>query len=352
MRSAPLILLAAAALLLPATALAATADPAAPPAPSQGRYFEIRGLVYGDQKIDAMGKMSIDDGALSASVGCNSLGSPATLDGDTVTIIRPIVMTQMACPGTNDDVTGVLGKVLDIGTFQITAGSWDGDGGQILTVELTVTGPASSGPPDEPVSSGPVATIVDPAPFESCPPMPIDNGTTSVGGGPVSSGGTSSGSSGSGSGSSGSTGTGTTSPGTEVVPPDPGTITDPGLTPGSEPGATAETKPTSTAIDLPLGSGSVDPTPPAPDASGIYVLPPPIGQDPNVGKPPVDGICYASLGAGQVEADGGVPKAANAEDLAARDAAAVASPVLPALIALVVLLLVGAGLARRSRTTE
>jgi heat shock protein HslJ len=351
MRSAPLILLAAAALLLPATALAASADPGAPPAPSQARYFEIHGLVYGDQKIDAMGKMSIENGQLSASVGCNMIGGPVSIVGDILTITGPTQMTEMACPGTNGDAEAGFIKVLGLGTFHLTPTSWDADGGQIFAVELTVTGPASSGPPDEPVSSGPVATIVDPAPFASCPPMPIDSGTT-VGGGPVSGGDSSSGSSGSGSSGSGSTGTGTASPGTEVVPPDPGTITDPGMTPGSEPGATADTKPAATAVDLPLESGSVDPMPPAPDASGIYILPDPIGQDPNSGKPPVDGICYGSLGAGQVEADGGVPKAANAEDLAARDAAAVTSPVLPALIALIVLLLVGGGLSRRSRTSE
>jgi hypothetical protein len=354
MRSLPLTLLAVATLLTPAAALAASPDGA----PTTARYFEITGLVYGDQKIDASGKIAVIDGELTASVGCNSIGGPVSLDGDALTITGPTLTTEMACPGAYGDAEAGLIKVLGLGTFHITSGSWDAEGGRILTVELTVTGPpTSSGAPDEPSASGPIATILDPGPFVSCPPLPVDTGTTSVGGGPVSGGGSgsSSGSGGSGStgsGTSGSTGTGTASPGTEVVPPDPGTITEPDATPGSEPAATP--------IDLPASSGSVDPAPPvpappvpAPDASFSLgqTEPDPIGGDPNVGKPPVDGVCYGSLGAGQVEAVGGVPKAADAQDLAARDTTSSAAPVLPALIALIALLIVGGGLSRRRHPT-
>ena len=80
MRTLPLVLVAAAALLSPATALAGGA-----PAPT-ARYFVITGLVLGDQKADASGKMGIEGDRFFASVGCNTIGGTVSVDGDTVTI--------------------------------------------------------------------------------------------------------------------------------------------------------------------------------------------------------------------------------------------------------------------------
>jgi len=367
MRSLSLTLLAVAALLTPAVAMAAT--PAAPPA-ATARYFEIRGLIYGGTKVDVGGKLAIEGSKLMASAGCNMIGGEVRVDGDTVTIVGPTFMTEMACPGTDGDAEALLIKILALGTFKITDRAWLADGGEIVTVEIPafIPGPIGS-PPDEPVTSGPIATIIDPAPggpTQTCPPIPADYGTTPVdsgpASGPISGGG--SGSSGSGSSSSngsGSTGTGTVTPGTVTVEPDATSGSEPGATPGSEPAATPESEPVATANDLPLESGSVDPQPPAPPDPGetlpvVKTDPDPgfTGKDPNVGKPLVDPCYGVSLGAGQVEADLQVaPKAAAFDNSAARDAA-VASPGLVLLLALALLAIVLAGTAvdRRQRTSR
>jgi heat shock protein HslJ len=378
MRSLSLTLLAVAALLTPTVAMAAT--PVAPPA-ATARYFEIRGLVLGATKLDAGGKLVVEGSKLVASAGCNMIGGEVRVNGDSVTIVGSTVMTEMACPGTNGDAEALLIKILALGTFKITDGAWLADGGEIVTVEIpaSIPGPVGS-PPDEPVTSDPNGTIVDPGPggpTYSCPPIPADGGTNPVdvgpAGGPTSGAGNGSG----GSSGSGSGGTVTATPGTVTVEPDATGGSEPGATPGSEPAATPEIKPAETANDLPLETGSVDPLPPAPpspgetgpvgqpdpdpgftgqtpDPSGGVVLPDPIGKDPNVGKPLVDPCYGVSLGAGQVEADlQAVPKAAAFDTTAARDAA-VASPGLVLLLALALfaIVLAGTGIDRWRRTSR
>jgi heat shock protein HslJ len=364
MRSLSLTLLAVAALLTPTVAMAAT--PAATPAATT-RYFEIRGLVLGGTKLEVVGKIAVEGSKLVASAGCNMIGGEVRVDGDTVTIVGPTFMTEMACPGTNGDAEALLIKILALGTFKITDGGWLAKGGEIITVEIpaSIPGPVGS-PPDEPVTSGPIATIVDPppgGPTQTCPPISADYGTNPIdsgpAGGPVSGGG--SGSSGSGSSGSGSTGTGTATPGTGIVEPDARSGSEPGTTPASEPEATPETEPAATANDLPLETGSVDPQPPAPPNPGeTFPLgqtdPDPglTGKDPNVGKPLVDPCYGVSLGAGQVEADlQAAPNAAAFDDSTARDAA-VASPglVLPMAFGLIVLVLAGAAADRKRRVGQ
>lgn len=378
MRSLSLTLLAVAALLTPTVAIAAT--PVAPPA-ATARYFEIRGLVLGGTKLDAGGKLVVDGSKLVASAGCNMIGGEVRVNGDSVTIVGSTVMTEMACPGTNGDAEALLIKILALGTFKITDAAWLADGGEIVTVEIpaSIPGPVGS-PPDEPVTSDPNGTIVDPGPggpTYSCPPIPADGGTNPVDVGPaggptIGAGNGSGGSSGSGSG-----GTVTATPGTVTVEPDATGGSEPAATPGSEPAATPEIKPAETANDLPLETGSVDPLPPAPpspgetgplgqpdpdpgfkgqtpDPSGGVVLPDPIGTDPNVGKPLVDPCYGVSLGAGQVEADlQAVPKTAVFDTTVAR-AAAVASPGLVLLLALALfaILLAGTGIDRWRRTSR
>jgi heat shock protein HslJ len=362
MRSLSLTLLAVAALLSPAATMAAS--PAAPPA-ATARYFEIRGLALGATKLEVRGKMVVDGSKLVASAGCNMIGGEVTLDGDSVTIVGPTSMTEMACPGSNGDAEAMLIKILALGTFKITNGAWLADGGRITTVEIpaSVPGPAGS-PPDEPVTSDPKPTIVDPGPggpIQTCPPVPADVGTNPVDSGPA--GGPTSG----GGSGSGSTGTGTVSPGTVTVEPDATSGSEPGATPGSEPAATPRSEPAATpvsepgatAIDLPLETGSVDPQPPAPPAPGetlpsLKTDPDPgfTGRDPNLGKPLVDPCYGVSLGAGQVEADlQAAPKAAAFDASAARQAAA-ASPGLVLLLglALLVIVLAGNGIDRWQRT--
>jgi len=336
MRSLPLTLLAVAALLMPTAAMAAS--PAAPPA-ATARYFEIRGLVLGATKLDVGGKIAVEGSKLMASAGCNMIGGEVRVDGDTVAIVGPTFMTEMACPGSNGDAEALLIKILALGTFKITDRAWLADGGEIITVEIpaSVPGPVGS-PPDEPVTSDPKPTIVDPGPggpTQTCPPFPADDGTNPVGSGPVDDP-----ASGGGSGSSGS---------------------EPGATPGSEPAATPASEPVATANDLPLESGSVDPQPPAPPDPGEtfplgQIDPDPgfIGKDPNVGKPLVDPCYGATLGADQVEADvQAAPKAAAFDTSAVHDAA-VASPglVLPMAFGLVVLVLAGAAADRRRRVGQ
>jgi len=301
MRSLSLTLLAVAALLTPTAAMAAS--PVAPPA-TTARYFEIRGLVLGATKLDVGGKIAVEVSKLMASAGCNMIGGEVRVDGDTVMIVGPTFMTEMACPGSNGDAEALLIKILALGTFKITDGAWLADGGEIITVEIpaSVPGPVGS-PPDEPVTSGPKPTIVDPGPdgpTQTCPPMPADYGTNPLGSGPADGPASGGGSGSSGSSGSGSTGTGAVTPGTVTVEPDATSGSEPGATPGSEPAATPETEPAATANDLPLASGSVDPQPPAPPAPGetlpvVKTDPDPgfIGKDPNVGKPLVD-PCYGS----------------------------------------------------------
>jgi heat shock protein HslJ len=215
MRSPPLAFLVVVTLLSPAATLAAPAAPtgvatAAPPAPSAGaraRYFEIRGLVLGNLRLEVSGKLAIDGSQLSASAGCNLIGGTVTVAGDSVTIVGPTYMTEMACPGTDGDAEAMLIKVLALATFKITDGAWIAEGGQIVTVEIPMANPGPNATrPDEPISTG-VPTIVDPAPSgqpagESCPPIPSGNTSTSVDGGPAVS-----------SDSSATAGTGVTEPG-------------------------------------------------------------------------------------------------------------------------------------------
>ncbi len=361
MRSLSLTLLAIAALLTPTAAMAVSPAPAA----ATARYFEIRGLVLGATKLEVGGKIALEGSKLMASAGCNMIGGEVTVDGNNVTIVGPTSMTEMACPGANGDAEAMLIKILALGTFKITDHSWDADGGQILTVEIPTAAPGPVGsPPDEPITSGPIATIVDPAPggpTRTCPSIPPDYGTNPVDSGPANppvDGSVSGGSAG-----SGSTGTSTASPGTVVVAPDATSGTEPGATPGSEPAATA--------IDLPLETGSVEPQPPAPapgetfppgqidpdagftgkdpNASPGVLQSDPIGKDPNAAKPLVDPCYGVSLGAGQVEADLAAPKAAAFDTSAARQAVASPGLVVPLAFGLVVLVFAGAALDRRRR---
>ncbi|MBI3750780.1 MAG: META domain-containing protein [Chloroflexi bacterium] len=237
MRTLPLVLLAVAALVAPTAALAGGS-----PTPTY-RAFVITGMVLGDQKAEATGKLSIDGSQLSASVGCNLIGGKVSVDGNTVTISEPLAMTEMACPGTSGDLEAMLIKILQRGPFTISSGAWSGDGAQLLVEELSVGNPGPNATaPDDPVSSSPGAVIVDP--YASCPPYPfpsdpgVINGTVEPDGGPTSGGGSGS--------SDGSTGTG----GAPAAGSDGTTGVDSG--------------PTSTAVAEPGATATVGDEPPAP----------------------------------------------------------------------------------------
>jgi hypothetical protein len=348
MRTLPLVLVAVAALLSPAVALAGGAS--APTA----RYFVITGLVLGDQKADASGKMGIEGSKFFASVGCNTIGGPVSVDGDTVTIEGSLAMTEMACEGAIGQAEDFFVKVLQHGPFHITATAWGGDGASIMTTELpTGPGPNASGAPDDPVGSSPGPVIVDPG--ASCPPLPsgIDGGNGSTGGIlPPDAGSGSGGSSGSSSGGSaggGDTGTGSAPSSTAVA--GPGTITEEPPTP-PDPAA-------SPAPDESPTLGQTEPAPSLPivePAPSAIALPDPgtgvepgssFNLDPGIGKPiPVDGCeRYYAVDQGLGTSGGIPPKAADAaaEHLSLADAAAsITPPVGAALLALFVLGAIGA----------
>lgn len=232
MRTLPLVLLAVAALVAPSAAFAgAGSTPTA-------RSFVITGLVLGDQKAEASGKLGIDGSQLSASVGCNLIGGMVTVDGDTITISEPLAMTEMACSGATGDLEAMLIKILQRGPFQVSATAWSGDGAAILVQELAsgVPGPRT-GAPDEPVTSSPAAVIVDPA--FSCPPAP--SGVT--GGSGASDGSTGSGGA-AAAGTEGSSGRGTAPASTAIA--EPGTASSPGEEPPAPPAPPASAEPAPT----------------------------------------------------------------------------------------------------------
>jgi heat shock protein HslJ len=310
MRTRPVVLLALAALLAPPAVLAEGGA-----STSTSRSFVITGLVLGDEHVDASGKLAIEGDRLIASVGCNTIGGRVRLDGDTVTLTEPLVMTEMACPGPTGDAEATLIKILQRGPFTIDAAAWTGDGAAILVEELPGgPGPGASVPaPDDPVVSSPATGPVEPA--VSCPPIPVGtNPATRVDVGPAD---------GSGQGSGGSSGG------------------------GSEPAAPPS--PAASAIDLPLatavsppgaGTGTKD-DPGAKDDPGV------VGEagassDPCAGRMAVDAPAPGAVGA-----EAAPPKATDDAVQPARGITDASAAVL--LVAAVGVLLVGVLLASRRR---
>lgn len=209
------ILLALAALVLPAATFAASPTASA-------RSFEIRALVLGDLRTEVSGKLWFNGTSLGASVGCNSIGGQVRVDGNVVTVDGSLVMTDMACIGAAGQAEDILIKVLSLRTFTIADGKWSAAGGAIEVVEQPAPDPIAV-PPDQPIGSDPgVGCAILPA-----DPSGVGGGAPgAIGGAPGAVGGSGAGSGGSGGGTSsgGSTGSG-------VVLPDPGTGAEPAPTP-------------------------------------------------------------------------------------------------------------------------
>jgi hypothetical protein len=234
-RSLPLVALTLAALLAPAAALAA------PIAGPITRSFEIRALVLGATRLEVSGKLWLDGTNLGASVGCNSIGAQVSIDGDVVTIVGPAMMTEMACPGFNDNAEAMLAKILELGRFTIADGKWSADGGSIEVIESPAPDP-NAVPPDQPIGKEPGVV---------CGFIVPDDPANGVDGGSAPDAG-----SGSGSGSSGGSSGGATEP---------------------DPGTDAPPVPAATANDLPcvigVGGGvQIDPAPGGPvEPTSSYV---------------------------------------------------------------------------------
>ena len=322
MRSLPLALLVAGALLAPSAAFAA-GDPTSPPS----RYFIITGIVFGDRRVEASGKLGIDGGRLFASVGCNTIGGTVSLDGDTLTIPEPLAMTEMACPGTGD-TEAMLIKILQAGPFTIGNGAWTGKGAAILVEELPAgPGPgASLAPPDGVVSSSLQPGGV--APTVTCPPIPDDaNGTSPAGGAPnAGSVGASAGGIGGSAWSGGTTEIGSGPAATALDVPLATAVAEPAGssdTPRSEPAGTAAVEPGSTIAPPPPPEpavtpdlGSSHPQPSVAEPGGATG--PGIGTDPGVGKPVASDPCAERMAA----IDGGFAGGTTVEPPKAADATA------------------------------
>ncbi|HYL41290.1 MAG TPA: META domain-containing protein [Candidatus Binatus sp.] len=345
MRSLPVALLTLAVLLAPTAALAAGSATAPP-----GRSFVITGLVSGDRHVEVSGKISIDGGRLTASVGCNAIGGAATLTGDIVTIPGPLMTTTMGCPGVSGDAEAMLIKILQgAGPFTISNGAWRGTDAAILVDELPAgPGPGASAlPPDAVAGSSPLPGPSEPA--VSCPPIPAGtNGASGTGGGLGSSGSGSGGSVGSG-GSGGETGPAATA--VDLPAPTVGDV--PAATPAALPPGTPPVHPGSSlavpppAADAAPTLGQTEPGQPVGVPLGATLLPsPPIGSDPRVGKPADAGPCAERATAyEQANAGGGVEPPVAADTASAHQIGLSNAALLVSLAALA--LVVIAFLARR-----
>ncbi len=82
---------------------------------------ELQARLLGAWSSDDAGNPHLrfaEDGRVSGSDGCNSLGGEYTVDGDTVTVKRA-ASTLMACPGVDDWLRGVKTVSLDGDTMTV-----------------------------------------------------------------------------------------------------------------------------------------------------------------------------------------------------------------------------------------
>jgi heat shock protein HslJ len=91
--------------------------------PAGGMFFSITKITDGTTSYDVQGTLTMGPDGLSANVGCNSIGAPATWDAatNTLTITGPVVSTKMACMGDPGAAEALLVQLLGAGTV-----TWDG----------------------------------------------------------------------------------------------------------------------------------------------------------------------------------------------------------------------------------
>jgi hypothetical protein len=164
-------LIGALALLLPGTALADV------PAGT----WAITGIELNGTHIDAKGTIGFEATGLSASVGCNSIGGPASVDGNgMLTFSGDLVTTDIACPKDLAVAEDALMKILSGGPIDITGPQWSNAVGEIDVVSLDLPDPGTISGGGAPGCIPPVAPGANPGNVT----VPCGNGSGSdVGGG-------------------------------------------------------------------------------------------------------------------------------------------------------------------------
>jgi heat shock protein HslJ len=164
-------------LLLLTLALGALAAPAPALADVPAGDWQITGLVLGGQKIAATGKLSLGS-QVGASVGCNSIGGPFTIDGNTITV-GSMQSTLVGCPADIGQAEDALTKILGAGPITIAADKWTSAAGEIDLVAASDGGGSSGGGVPECIP--PVAPGANPGNVT----VPCGNGGSSSGGGDI-----------------------------------------------------------------------------------------------------------------------------------------------------------------------
>jgi hypothetical protein len=125
-RLAPLLLIAIAAMVAPASALADV------PAGS----WQITGLVLDGKPIEAKGKLGFSDTGFGASVGCNTIGARASVAareaGDPIlTLTSDVTTTLIGCPADLGMAEDALLKILSGGPITMGRDKWTNAVGEI-----------------------------------------------------------------------------------------------------------------------------------------------------------------------------------------------------------------------------
>lgn len=266
--------------LAPAAALAAE------PLVVTWRHYEITGLVLGDEAIAAAGKLSLgSNAALSATVGCNSIGATAA-ETDTGTYrIADVLSTTMACDGSLMVAEGALLKILSAGELTLATDELSNGSGRILlraagtseTVEpgtVDPESPVSTSAPDATGAPGPVDEVPSFS-IEQCVGVLSDEELAPYLGRPID-GTVSSGSGSSGSGSAGGSGGGVVEPVPSAGEEPPPVVIEPVPPVVVEPVPSAVVEPPK----VPDASLVVDPVPVPVDPVPVPVDPVPVPVDP------------------------------------------------------------------------
>jgi heat shock protein HslJ len=113
-----------------AFALAGLIAPGAALADVPTGSWQITGLVLDGKAIEAKGTIGFGDSRLSASVGCNSIGGPASVK-DAVLITGDLTTTLVGCPAAIGAAENALMKMLSGGPMTMAADRWANGIGEI-----------------------------------------------------------------------------------------------------------------------------------------------------------------------------------------------------------------------------